>query len=224
MTPEPATSVVMAASASRVRRKAIPGTGKAARSSEAICPPMMRTFWSAVIAVISASARSDSSSAYAVATSSTRRLISTMAPVALASRSWSTAESTSPPGDRRRSQAAISGSVYRRGICPLWMAIHGTWSGWSDPGACASSTVASADRTVAKPCSSRGGWVGDIGDHAARASPRGVEVSGKVSGHRRRDVAPLDARHVRTRPSWAARSTGRRPVGAQTARVPDTPP
>ena len=71
MTPEPASSVVMAASASRVRRTSIPGTGKAVRSSDAICPPMMRTFWSAVIALISASDRMDSSSAYAVATSST---------------------------------------------------------------------------------------------------------------------------------------------------------
>jgi hypothetical protein len=84
MMPEPASSVVMAASASRVRRKAIPGTGKAVRSSEAICPPMIRTFWSAAITVISASDRSDSSSAYAVATSSTRRLIPTVAPVVLA--------------------------------------------------------------------------------------------------------------------------------------------
>jgi hypothetical protein len=48
-----------------------PRDGKAVRSSEAICPPMMRTFWSAVIVLISARDRMDSSSAYAVATSST---------------------------------------------------------------------------------------------------------------------------------------------------------
>ncbi|GGM40095.1 hypothetical protein GCM10007977_046850 [Dactylosporangium sucinum] len=62
----------------------VTGTGKAVRSSEAICPPMMRTFRSAVNALISASDRIDTSSAYAVAASSTRRLMPTVAPGVLA--------------------------------------------------------------------------------------------------------------------------------------------